>query len=403
MNAGRIRRSILTFTIIAAVSLSLPGLLSHASETTKSKLKEAQKQKANTEDQLDQVNKNIDAMEDQKDSLEDTLVDLNGQLSDVSDSIAELESNIASKETDIETTDQEIQKAAKALGEAEELRNTQYEDMKKQIRIQYACGNRMYMDLLLDSGNMNSALNRADYIEAFSGYQSRVLEDYKAAENSLREKKALLENLEKELEKQKEALDADKQEVQLQQDRITGLVSSTKGSIDRFSSAIDSAEAEALAYEAQIEKQNSDISRLKAQLAEEERLIALAKQSAWRNISEIQFAADDRTLLAALIYCESGNQPFEGQVAVGSVVMNRVRSAVYPNTVVGVIYQARQFSPVASGRLALALANGSASDTCYAAADAAMSGQTPVSDCLYFRTPTAGVTPRYTIGGHIFY
>ena len=56
-------------------------------------------------------------------------------------------------------------------------------------------------------------------------------------------------------------------------------------------------------------------------------------------------AASEQELLAALIYCEAGNQPYEGQVAVGAVVMNRVKSGVYPNTITDVIYQSGQFGP----------------------------------------------------------
>ena len=86
----------------------------------------------------------------------------------------------------------------------------------------------------------------------------------------------------------------------------------------------------------------------------------------------------------------------------GAVVINRVKSAVFPDTVVGVIYQNRQFSPVGSGRLALALAEDHATAACYKAADEAMSGATTVGDCLFFRTPIEGLT-GIQIGGHIFY
>lgn len=129
----------------------------------------------------------------------------------------------------------------------------------------------------------------------------------------------------------------------------------------------------------------------------------LAQQSSWRDISEVSFAEGDRYLLANLIYCEAGGEPYEGQVAVGSVVINRVLSSVYPDTITGVIYQNKQFSPVASGRLALALAEGRATGSCYQAADAVMKGTTNVGNCVYFRTPVDGVTPKYRIGGHIFY
>ena len=106
--------------------------------------------------------------------------------------------------------------------------------------------------------------------------------------------------------------------------------------------------------------------------------------------------------MANLIYCEAGGEPYVGQFAVGSVVINRVLSSQYPDTVVGVIYQNKQFSPVASGRLALALENDRATAKCYQAADEAMAGITNVGNCVYFRTPIEGLE-GIRIGGHIFY
>lgn len=127
-----------------------------------------------------------------------------------------------------------------------------------------------------------------------------------------------------------------------------------------------------------------------------------AANGKWRNISEVGFAEGDRRLLANLIYCEAGGEPYSGQVAVGSVVINRVLSSKFPDTVVGVIYQSGQFSPVASGRLDLALAADKATDSCYKAADEAMAGVTNVGNCVYFRTPIEGLS-GISIGGHIFY
>jgi spore germination cell wall hydrolase CwlJ-like protein len=88
-------------------------------------------------------------------------------------------------------------------------------------------------------------------------------------------------------------------------------------------------------------------------------------------------------------------------VAVGAVVMNRVKSSSFPTTILEVIYQNKQFSPVASGRFAVVLARG-ANETCYQAARDAMSGVSPVGDKLFFRTPIAGLVGQ-KIGGHIFY
>ena len=137
-------------------------------------------------------------------------------------------------------------------------------------------------------------------------------------------------------------------------------------------------------------------------LEEEKRLSQLAANSTWRDISDITFTEDDRYLLANLIYCEAGGEPYEGQVAVGAVVINRLLSSRYPDTLSGVVYQPWQFSPAASGRLALALANNKATASCYKAADEAMSGYSNVGNCVYFRTPIPGLT-GIQIGGHIFY
>jgi hypothetical protein len=109
--------------------------------------------------------------------------------------------------------------------------------------------------------------------------------------------------------------------------------------------------------------------------------------------------SDDVTLLGALIYCEAGNQSYEGMVAVGAVVMNRVYSSSFPNTISEVIYQSGQFTPAYSGTLASALANGVPS-TCYEAAAAALAGENPVGSALYFNT---GTGKGIRIGDHQFY
>lgn len=110
-------------------------------------------------------------------------------------------------------------------------------------------------------------------------------------------------------------------------------------------------------------------------------------------------AASEQELLAALIYCEAGNQPYEGQVAVGAVVMNRVKSGTYPNTITDVIYQSGQFGPAMTGWLDSVLASGSYSDSARQAAADAIAGSNPVGDCLYFGNGNWGIQ----IGDHYFH
>ena len=141
----------------------------------------------------------------------------------------------------------------------------------------------------------------------------------------------------------------------------------------------------------------------KAKAAAEE--AAAAKQKAYDGSSTqneaVAASADDTTLLAGIIYCEAGNQPYEGQVAVGAVVMNRVRSSRYPSTISAVIYQKSQFGPAGSGKLARAIANGSYKK-CLAAAQEALAGSDPTNGAIGFKSTRSGHS-GVVIGAHVFF
>ena len=337
------------------------------------------------------------------DSLQGTLTTLNTELSQVSNNLNDLEGKITDKEAEIETLNQKIEQINGELEEAILLKDEQYSSMKKQIKFLYERSDALYLELFFSSGSFSDFLNKNSYIEQLSDYEQKVLQSYKDAQAAMEQKAAELEQAKADLEEDKEELDDYKVQVVAEQSRVSGLVSQTANSISVTDSQISDAEAAALAYEQQIKEQEKNLSALRAKLAEEIRMAELAAQSSWRDISEVSFGDGDRYLLANLIYCEAGGESYSGQVAVGSVVMNRVLSSVYPDTVTGVIYQSGQFSPVASGRLALALAEGRATASCYQAADEVMSGTTNVGNCVYFRTPVEGIEPKYRIGGHIFY
>lgn len=108
---------------------------------------------------------------------------------------------------------------------------------------------------------------------------------------------------------------------------------------------------------------------------------------------------ENQKLLAALIFCEAGNQPYEGQVAVGAVVMNRVKNGNYPNTISEVIYQSGQFGPAITGWLDSVLASGGYTDSAMQAAADAIEGSNPIGDCLSFGNGNWGLK----IGDHYFH
>lgn len=375
----------------------------YATDETRKQLEEAEQERDKTKDKLDKTKDDLSGLNEQKDSLEGTLSNLNTELSQISNNLSELETKISDKETEIEETNHKIEVAYQDLEAAKKVKEDLYETMKKQIQFMYEKSEYLYLEMVFSSRNLGDLINRNEYIEQLSAYESKKLKEYADTQAQIEEIAAQLEVDKATMEKDKEELDSYKAQVIAEQSQVSGLVSQANKSLADTANQISNAEAKALAYEQEIKDQEKNISTLKAKLEEELRMAELAQQSSWRDISEVSFAEGDRYLLANLIYCEAGAEPYNGQVAVGSVVMNRVLSSVYPNTIVGVIYQSGQFSPVASGRLALALAEGRATKSCYDAADEVMSGTTNVGNCVYFRTPVDGITPKYRIGGHIFY
>ena len=129
---------------------------------------------------------------------------------------------------------------------------------------------------------------------------------------------------------------------------------------------------------------------------EEQKKAALTK-----NQGAVSADADEVKLLAALIQCEAGNQPYEGRVAVGAVVLNRVKSGAYPDTIYGVIYASGQFTPALNGTVAKVYNSGKISDTNMQAAQAAINGETTVGSALHFRR--ANGRDGIIIGAHVFW
>ncbi len=104
-------------------------------------------------------------------------------------------------------------------------------------------------------------------------------------------------------------------------------------------------------------------------------------------------------LMASIIFCEAGNQPYEGQVAVGAVIMNRVRSSAYPNSIEAVIYQSGQFGPASTGWLDRVRSSRGYTATAMQAANDALAGANPIGGCLYFDQGGYGMK----IGAHYFH
>lgn len=153
-------------------------------------------------------------------------------------------------------------------------------------------------------------------------------------------------------------------------------------SVEEERAAIEAAEAERKAKEAA----QSTVSQ--SQGAETQQKAAVAA------------SYDDVTLLGALIQCEAGGECYEGQLAVGAVVMNRVRAG-YAGSISDVIYQSGQFPPATNGTMAGVLASG-VSGSCIQAAQQAISGVDNVNGATCFRNAGSGI-PGIVIGNQVFF
>ncbi len=174
---------------------------------------------------------------------------------------------------------------------------------------------------------------------------------------------------------------------------VDGWVAVTSGDVSGYVKAeyvqVDMETGEAITLEEEAEAEAAA-----AEAAAQAKAAAEAAAAANQAIID---SADDVTLLAAIIQIEAGNECYEGQVAVGSVVMNRVRSGSYANTVSGVIFARGQF---ATSRMSSVISNGPKA-SCIQAAQDALAGADTTGGATHFRR--AGNREGLIIGNHVFY
>lgn len=384
------------------------------------------------EGELDRTDQQVHTYQQEQQLLESQISDGQARISRIS---GELDNTLAQ----IKTKQEEISQTQVDLAHAQEECAQQYEQMKKRIRFMYENSMDTMLIQILESGSLTEALRRAEYFQSVVSYDRDKLEEYKATTKMIAQTK-------KQLVAEEEALHGLEQEQSAQLEQIDQVVGELKNSLRDKMAQIQNSQAlrqkyeqeleRQKAYEAELERQKAqedlkrqeEIRRQKEELArqreleeqrrqeEQQRQQQQASQQSESSSNETESSsgteadtaksacytasAGDLELLSTIIFCEAGNQSYEGQLAVGSVIMNRVASNSFPNSISGVIYQGGQFSPVASGRFAQALASGEGS-SCRAVAQDVLNGNRNV-DCLYFRVNN-GLIDGLVIGDHVFY
>lgn len=355
---------------------------------TKEDIQDAKDQVNNIQQKVDEAEKELDKHNDKKNELEGDLKNLNKNLNTLAGEIGDLEEDIENKQEEIAVTTEE-------LLEAEARSAKQYEDMKLRIQFMYENGNTSLLTMFLESDSMSAFLNQTEYVASINTYDREKLEEFQELQEEIAEQKRVLEAEEQELL-------ALREEMETKRKQVNSLIAATEKNISDTNQVIASAEdekkelEEQLAYWEKVERE-LEAKKLEQDLKLWEEIQGM--EGGW-TIGEYSPAEGEAYLLAAIIQCEAWGEPYEGKLAVGSVVMNRVFHSKFPNTITGVIYQTNQFAPVASGRLAYRLEAGVVDD-CKRAALEVLNGNI-TNNCLFFRTVIPGINGT-VIGNHIFY
>lgn len=364
----------LAIVLIAVLCLSSSA---QASQSEVDRLKE-ESQKASDavkdiNNQKQQVEGAKQQLEGQANSLTGQISNLNNQISNVTGEISETEADIAEVEADIATLNEQLELTQASL-------DSQKESMK--LRIQYMYENKSANTLVnfLECGSISEFLQRLEYMAEITAYDQAAVEKFAATQKEIEDTKSAIEEKGQQLSAYQDNLKSKKSQLGvLVSDTSTALnvtnsqIADTQAAIEQLEKQLDDAKA----YEKRIQKQYQDAQ------------VALAEKLAGEHggYTGGYSTSDEETLiLAALIQAEAANQGDAGRLAVGSVVMNRVASSKFPNTVSGVVYASGQFAPVTSGRVALILAEGPNS-ACQYAASQAIAGNTN-TDALFFCTYT---------------
>lgn len=182
----------------------------------------------------------------------------------------------------------------------------------------------------------------------------------------------------------------------------SGEVSVEATKADPAAEAAAQAAAEAAVQQTEAQQVSAETSQeVSAESAPESQQPAEAAESPEQisEAQEVSVSTSELDLMAAIIECEAGGESYEGKIGVGAVIMNRIRSGEFPNTLSEVIYQSGQFEPVWTGKLSNVLARG-ASEACYEAARDVYAGANTIGDRLFFH---AGSGSGLTIGNQTFY
>ena len=351
---------------------------------------------------IDDMQQQQQELEEQGDALRQEQDNLNGTMTDLNSNLGSLSATMTSIQEEIEAKQNEIAEAETALEQAQADADAQYEAMKLRIQFSYENGGAFSWTMLFESDGIVDFINRASYMSDIAQSDRELLTLYQETLESIELQKAQLETEKEELLAKQDQLEASKTQLLNSISQVASSINANQQALEENSSQAEELAAriaEAEEIEARLEAQKA--AEAAAQLAQAQAMEAEMAQSGGTSGTPVVAQTSEAELLAALIYCEAGGESYAGQVAVGSVVVNRVNSTYFPNSITDVIYQSGQFTPAASGKLALVLENGLTTDSCRNAANQVIGGS--VSGNWLFFCVNTGSVEGTVIDHQVFY
>lgn len=325
---------------------------------------------AYAEDSVDDLTQNADALE----------ADLEG----LNDEARQLATELSSALSQIEQVSAELKEAKEALSIAKGEEKAQYETMQKRIRYMYENDPAGMLEVLFSARSMADFLNRMTFMAEISEYDNNALKELTQTRENIAKK-------EQELTQKQETLARLQETLKEKEADLYGKISMTKKQLTSYQSRIAVARANAEAAT------NTPVTETVPATPEPEEPVSTPSNAP----SQESIAAGDLEIFAALIECEAGSTNYEWMLAVASVVVNRMNSSYYPNTLRGVIYQSGQFPPATNGLVDKVLKRG-IKNSCKQAAEDALAGKNNVGSCLSFRASSSGHAGK-VIGSNVFF
>lgn len=344
--------------------------------------------------------------EESTQSLESKTSDLAGQLAGINQELVAISDQISTTEMQVEITNGEIQRTKDSLADAQAKEAQQYNDMKTRIKYMYETGSASLLEMLFSAEDMTDFLNKADFIQNISDYDRKMLTELQETKNQIAEE-------EKTLQAQQDSLVSLQTSLDKKQSDLEAKAAATSTDLATFQAQLaalraqEAAELEAKRQQElqQQQQQKSD----KPSSGDGNSTVTPTPPTTPDSGGDIiqgggsDATHDELTTFAALLDCEAIHD-YNSMLAVATVIMNRVESPLFPNSIHSVIYATGQFEPVWSGRLDSVLNSGPSSLALQVAQDAVNGARlSSVIDCYYFLYAGATDRPGVNVGGNLFF